>query len=88
MKMLRTQGSEGAIWKLSSTRAPVRCPECKCEHQLQYVGFAETYSAGMHAKMYVCSVCDTWVDCIWPKSIGKTLTFTEHEGADDASVSY
>lgn len=71
MKKFRTQKHGTAIWKILEHRDLHSCPECKSEGSLHYLGFVETYSLGLHGKMFQCNICETWVDMVWSKRLGR-----------------
>lgn len=62
------------VWKLHGRQKPRRCPCCQGKHTLHYVGFAANYDPGLQAQLYQCLECESWVDCIWPKSLTQILT--------------
>lgn len=72
-QLIRTQGYDSVIWKTLARRAPHHCPECDGHRTLHYIGFAENYLHGMHGRLYVCSDCGNWLDCVWPKDINQSL---------------
>ena len=72
-KQFRTKGKDNAIWKILEHETPDCCPECKSNNSLQYLGFVETYTVGLHGKMYQCNACNAWIDLIWSKQLGKFL---------------
>lgn len=78
MKYYRTKKNGAAIWKILEHREMQNCPECRTKQSMTYLGFVETYSKGLHAKMYQCNSCDTWVDIIWEKKHGR---YTKDEPA-------
>lgn len=79
MKFYRTEKNGAAIYKILEHRKLKFCPECHEKKSLSYVGFMETYMSGRHAKMFVCKSCNTWIDMIWDKELGR---FTDKEPAE------
>ena len=71
VKHYRTQKNGSAIWKILEYTDLQSCPECNSNKNVIYLGFVETYMTGLHAKMYQCLECDTWVDVIWNKEQGR-----------------
>lgn len=71
-KKIRTQqGNAEPIWVIKDHKPEATCPECGGHHSLRYIGFVETYSTGTYGKMYQCSNCNTWIDTVWPKKLGR-----------------
>lgn len=73
MKYYRIQQNGAAIWKILEHREPKTCPECREKNSLSYLGFVETYMSGLHGKMYQCNGCESWVDLIWQKHLGRFI---------------
>ena len=71
VKHYRTHKNGAAIWKLLEHTDLHICPECQSSSGLKYLGFVETYMAGLHAKMNLCRTCGAWVDVIWDKKRGR-----------------
>lgn len=67
MNRLRTEKQGTAMWKIFGHMKVHECPECQKSQSLTYLGFAKNYMAGLHAKIYQCQDCNSWVDVIWEK---------------------
>lgn len=67
MKRLRTERQGTAMWKIFGHTKLHECPECQQTESLTYFGFAKDYMAGLHAKIYQCHGCDSWIDVVWEK---------------------
>lgn len=67
---IRTTGHQSVIWRQLGHKAPDQCPECGCHDSLHYIGFARSYTADLHATLYMCNQCNNWLDCVWPKKAG------------------
>lgn len=67
MKRLRTERQGTAMWKILGHTKLHECPECNQRNSLTYFGFAKDYMAGLHAKIYQCQDCESWIDVIWEK---------------------
>jgi len=67
MKRLRTERQGTAMWKVWGHTKLHTCPECQERGSLRYFGFAKNYTAGLHAKIYQCQACESWIDVIWEK---------------------
>lgn len=84
--MLRMKTADSIIWMIKHHQIPHACPECKSENNFTYIGFAETYTEGMYGKFYICNRCDTWIDCVWPKWLGRMTNASNLQADDKASV--
>ncbi len=67
MKQLRTERQGIAMWKIFGEIKVHECFECKQKNHIRYLGFVKDYTPGLHAKIYQCDGCDTWIDVIWEK---------------------
>lgn len=85
--LARQKGYHCTIWKVISHRPMRACPECGEHKTMQYVGFAKNYSRGFSAKLYTCTNCDTWLDCIWSNKLDKFVTIPAMEGDDVKTLS-